>query len=121
MAEKRITPDDIARRIRRLVTEDRRPPVLIGGTAGTAPNEPRPAGFKNPMTAAGDLIRGGTSGAAARLPIGTTGHVLTVVCRRAGVGGGDGRIGATRDLLTNGDAADPELVFAAGDVIWIEE
>lgn len=29
--------------------------------------------------------------------------------------------GATRDLLTNGDLANPELVFANGDVIWVEE
>lgn len=36
-------------------------------------------GFTNPMTAAGDLIIGGTSGAATRLGIGSTGFVLTVV------------------------------------------
>lgn len=33
----------------------------------------------NPMTTAGDIIKGGTSGAAGRLAIGTTGQVLTVV------------------------------------------
>lgn len=36
-------------------------------------------GFANPMEAAGDLIIGGESGAAAKLAIGTTGQVLTVV------------------------------------------
>lgn len=36
------------------------------------------AGMTNPMTTAGDLIRGGTSGAPTRLGIGTTGQVLTV-------------------------------------------
>ncbi len=35
-------------------------------------------GFANPMTAAGDLIYGGTSGAATRLPIGAAAQVLTV-------------------------------------------
>jgi hypothetical protein len=36
-------------------------------------------GLSNPMTTAGDLIRGDTGGAPARLPIGTSGQVLTVV------------------------------------------
>ena len=35
--------------------------------------------YINPMTTAGDLIKGGTSGALGRLGIGTNGHVLTVV------------------------------------------
>ncbi len=35
--------------------------------------------FANPMTTAGDLIKGGVSGAASRLGIGSTGQVLTVV------------------------------------------
>lgn len=37
------------------------------------------SGMANPMTAAGDLIRGGTAGAATRLAIGTNGHALQVV------------------------------------------
>jgi hypothetical protein len=36
------------------------------------------AGMTNPMTTAGDLIRGGTSGAPTRLGIGTSGQILTV-------------------------------------------
>jgi hypothetical protein len=35
--------------------------------------------FANPMTAVGDIIKGGTSGAAGRLAIGSTSQVLTVV------------------------------------------
>lgn len=36
-------------------------------------------GMDNPMTAAGDIIRGGDAGAPERLPVGTAGQVLTVV------------------------------------------
>jgi hypothetical protein len=36
------------------------------------------AGFTNPMSAVGDLIVGGTAGAATRFPIGAAGQVLTV-------------------------------------------
>lgn len=35
-------------------------------------------GFVNPMTTPGDLIRGGTAGAAVRLPVGADGQVLSV-------------------------------------------
>lgn len=41
-------------------------------------NENSAAGFSNPMTAAGDIIKGGAAGAAERLAIGTAGQVLTV-------------------------------------------
>lgn len=44
--------------------------VLVGGGSG---------GMANPMTAVGDLIRGGTSGAPTRLAAGTNGHILTLV------------------------------------------
>ena len=37
------------------------------------------SGFANPMTAVGDLISGGTSGAAQRLVVGSNGQILTVV------------------------------------------
>lgn len=37
-----------------------------------------PTGFNNPMTTAGDLIVGGTSGSATRLAIGTNGYILTI-------------------------------------------
>lgn len=42
-------------------------------------NENSASGFSNPMTTAGDIIKGGTAGVAERLAIGTNGHVLTVV------------------------------------------
>ena len=119
MVEKRITPDDVARRVRRLLTEDTSPPVLVIGSGGSTSTKPgRDIGFKNPMTASGDLIQGGSSGAATRLGIGTTGHVLTVVSGKPAWAAG--ARAATRDLLTNGDATSPELIFAGGDVIWIE-
>lgn len=38
-----------------------------------------PSGFSNPMTTAGDIIKGGTGGAAERLGIGSADDVLTVV------------------------------------------
>lgn len=78
-------------------------------------------GMANPMRAAGDMIYGGTSGVARRLPIGTNGEVLTLVAGipswEAGSGGGGP---VFWDLLTNGDPVNTELVFAGGDVVWIE-
>lgn len=78
--EKRVTADDVVRRMRRLVAEDRDPPRLTT-TAGGALTTGRDtiAGFANPMRAPGDLIRGSASGAAARLAVGDDGDVLTVV------------------------------------------
>ena len=63
MVEKKITADDVVRRIQRALVQERPPTILLGisGSTTTAPG--RGAGFKNPMTTAGDLIRGGTSGA----------------------------------------------------------
>ena len=120
MVEKKITADDVVRRIQRALVQERPPTILLGisGSTTTAPG--RGAGFKNPMTTAGDLIRGGTSGAAARLGIGTAGQVLTVVSGAPAWAAAAGGSAATRDLLTNGDATDPQLIFAGGDVIWIE-
>jgi len=51
-------------------------------------------GFANPMTAEGDIIIGGTGGAAEALPAGTDGHVLTLASgvpawAAGGGGGGD--------------------------------
>ncbi len=43
----------------------------------TLPIPPGGGGLSNPMSAAGDLINGGTGGAAQRLPIGTVGQVLS--------------------------------------------
>lgn len=80
-------------------------------------------GMANPMRAAGDMIYGGTSGVARRLPVGTNGEVLTLVAGlpswEAGGGGGGGGP-SFWDLLTNGDPDDTELIFAGGDVVWIE-
>lgn len=82
--ERRITEDDVARRIARLVAaKTAEPPRLVtiagAGTGTGAGTDRAPAGFRNPMSAPGDLIRGGMSGAAARLAIGAAGEVLTVV------------------------------------------
>jgi len=51
-------------------------PILNGGTGQTTAS----AAFNalSPMTTAGDIIYGGTSGAGTRLGIGTTGQILTV-------------------------------------------
>ena len=51
-------------------------PIAAGGTSATTAN----AAFNalSPMTTAGDIIYGGTSGAGTRLGVGTTGQVLTV-------------------------------------------
>lgn len=46
-------------------------PAAFGGGGG--------GGFANPMTATGDLITGGSGGAAQRLAVGSNGQVLTVV------------------------------------------
>lgn len=48
-------------------------------TDGTNASWGTPAGFTDPMTALGSLIKGGALGAPLELPIGTTGQVLTVV------------------------------------------
>lgn len=53
--------------------------VLVSDANGNLTPQPQTgSGFANPMTTAGDLIKGGTSGAATRLPIGGSGQVLTV-------------------------------------------
>ena len=52
--------------------------VLTATSSSTATWQNSASGFSNPMTAAGDLIDGGTGGAAQRLAIGTVGEVLTV-------------------------------------------
>lgn len=68
--------------------------TVTAGTAGSA--------FSNPMTTPGDLIKGGSAGAAQRLAIGSTGQVLTVVsgapawaaASSGGSSGGPGMAGA---------------------------
>ncbi|HEY7120168.1 MAG TPA: hypothetical protein VH475_26505 [Tepidisphaeraceae bacterium] len=84
MTEQKKTADDIARRIRRAIGLERAAPVFTGTSGAGTGTETRPdVGFKNPMTAPGDLIQGGTSGAATRLGIGADGEVLTVVAGKA--------------------------------------
>jgi hypothetical protein len=111
----------------------------------------------NPMTAAGDLILGGTSGSPQRLAVGSEGKVLKVVSgspnwathnaghaiedegialtQRDALNFTGSGVAATDDAgagktvvtvnrwepLTNGVAATPELVYADGDVIMVEE
>lgn len=63
-------------------------PSTLGGGGGGG------GGFANPMTATGDLIAGGSGGAATRLAVGSNGQVLTVVggapAWAAAAGGGGG-------------------------------
>lgn len=47
--------------------------ATVGGSGGGG------GGMSNPMTAAGDIIRGDTGGAPVRLAAGTNGHILTLV------------------------------------------
>jgi hypothetical protein len=118
--------DALARTIKDLVggaVESTRVRVVGGSTSGGGGETGTGAPNWNPMRAVGDLIRGGDGGAARRLAIGTAGQVLTVMTDGGGalVPSWEAAGGASaRDLLTNGDAADPQLIFAAGDVIWIE-
>lgn len=61
-------------------------------------------GFTNPMTAAGDMIDGGTAGAAQRLPVGSANQVLTVV---AGAPAWENAAsGFTNPMTTLGDMID---------------
>lgn len=53
--------------------------VLNGGQGPVINGDTPDVGLANPMSATGDLIVGGASGAATRLPIGSTGYVPRVV------------------------------------------
>ena len=53
-------------------------PLLNGGTGTAATSANQAFNALSPMTAAGDLIYGGTAGAGTRLAVGSTGNVLTV-------------------------------------------
>lgn len=79
--EKNITADDIARELRALLKSLTKPKAKFigpGGALGEGGDDDD-GGMPNIMTAVGDLIRGGTAGAPARLAIGSTSQVLTVV------------------------------------------
>jgi hypothetical protein len=80
MPKQRITPDDNARLLAEIVRNAKAAAKSLTqtestGEAGTQGGQ----AFDNPMTADGDLIVGGESGAADRLGAGTDGQVLTVV------------------------------------------
>lgn len=53
--------------------------VLNGGQGPVINGDTPDVGLANPMSATGDLIVGGASGAATRLPIGSTGYVPRVI------------------------------------------
>jgi hypothetical protein len=76
MPRDRISDEALARLMAAVLSRRRERAVLTGATgpAGGVGDPP----FVNPMTAQGDLIRGGESGAPVRLPIGASGQVLTV-------------------------------------------
>lgn len=89
---------------------------LAGGGGG--------GGMTNPMTTAGDLIRGGTSGAPARLAVGTNGQVLTVVSgapawATAGTGSGDvvGPASSVADRIALFDGTTGKLLKDGGKTI----
>lgn len=72
--------------------------------------------FNNPMENTGSLIVGGESGAPEEIAAGGEGAVLTII---------DGvpawtTIGLSWSVLTNGDPADPQIIFADGDVVMVE-
>ncbi|HEY7117527.1 MAG TPA: hypothetical protein VH475_13145 [Tepidisphaeraceae bacterium] len=123
MVEKRITADDVVRRIGRLLAVSDEELRLGSNSASTVITAPgKGVGFKNPMTASGDLIQGGTSGAATRLGVGATGQVLTVVSGKAAwadaTGGGGGQYRSPVYVTYAGG----QLVFnGAGHLVYVLE
>lgn len=75
-------------------------------------------GMSNPMTTAGDIIKGGAAGVAERLAIGTAGHVLKVVSGApawaAETGGGVSDPYAAEYKYTSGTAVDFSAATASG-------
>jgi hypothetical protein len=69
---------------------------------------PADVGFANPMTSVGDLIVGGTSGAATRLAVGTDGQVPTAQA--------DGTIAWETPSATGGSVATDTIFDAKGDL-----
>lgn len=76
MPRERITDEALARLLAAKFAGRKDRGRLTGATGASGGTGDPP--FSNPMTAAGDLIRGGESGAPVRLPIGASGQVLTV-------------------------------------------
>jgi len=79
-------------------------------------------GMANPMTTAGDLIRGGTAGAPERVAVGTTGQVLTVA---AGVPGWADPAGPpavpTTSLVLDLDADAGVTLVSGGVSAWTSQ
>ena len=83
-------------------------------TSGTTLN-----GFASPMTTAGDIIIGGTAGAATRLAVGTDGQVLKVVSGAPAWAAETGSGGAPDDAtyivqIANGDLPNAQAMGALG-------
>jgi len=96
------------------------PPHLRPPTEGDD-GDATPPPFENPMEAAGSLVVGGESGAAEELPAGTEGQVLVMVAGTPTWVDGSTISGGAWSVLTNGEPADPQLIFTAeGDVIMVE-
>lgn len=85
-------------------------------------------GMNNPMTTAGDLIRGGTAGAAQRLAIGTDGQVLKVVSgvpAWANESGGSGDATSLQGVALDASVGSPTdgkiLVYRSAGSDWVLE
>jgi hypothetical protein len=75
------------------------------------------AGFTNPMTTKGDVIAGGASGAATRLPVGTDGQILSADSTQtlglkwtAGGGGGSGGAMVLLGVYTASSSASLDII-----------
>jgi hypothetical protein len=83
------------------------------------------AGFQNPMTTAEDLIKGGASGAQARLAVGSNDFILSVIAGVVGwrypvLASASAALGSDLTTFTNGTWQDgPSISCAAGTWILI--
>lgn len=75
--------------------------------------------FSNPMTTAGDIITGGSSGTPTRLAIGSTGHVLTVSggtpVWQASTGGFVNPMTTQDDIIIGGSSGTPARLAKGSD------
>lgn len=112
-----VTADDVARRLRdatRQTVEEVTPGIVVrAASEGTTRG-----GMANPMRAAGDLIRGGTSGAPARVGIGAAGDVLTVVAGQPGWAAATGASGRYRSPVYSTYGGGSLLYTADGHLIY---
>lgn len=92
--------------------------IAGAGGAGGVDEDAEPA-MTNPMTAPGSLVIGGESGAGEELLPGAEGDVLAMIDGAPAWVARPG--GRTWSVLTNGNPADPQLVWTdQGDVIMVE-